>query len=173
MTTPNTGRLFLSLAIISFVAVAMAQGGAATGTSAPAHPEGFSIETVTKPALCSDVAAVGKYAAVHYTGTIAPSSPVGMVGEQFDSSVGGQPFSFQVGAGQVIKGWDVGVEGMCVGEKRILTIPAVWAYGDSGAGSIPGGATLRFEVELLSVSESGSPEPDMFQVSSSSLAFLH
>lgn len=61
-----------------------------------------------------------------------------------------QPFTFQLGVGQVIKGWDQGLVDMCVGEKRKLTIPPSLGYGDRGAGNvIPGGATLTFEVSLV------------------------
>ena len=82
---------------------------------------------------------------VNYTGTLED-------GSIFDSSLkpGRTPFTFTLGAGSVIKGWDLGVKGMKVGGKRKLTIPSDLGYGDNGAGNvIPPGATLIFEVELL------------------------
>lgn len=90
-------------------------------------------------------AVAGKTAVVHYTGWL-------MDGTKFDSSKDrGQPFSFPLGGGQVIKGWDEGVRGMRVGGRRKLTIPAALGYGDRGVGPIPPGATLVFSVELLGV----------------------
>ena len=83
---------------------------------------------------------------VHYTGWLTN-------GTKFDSSVDrGQPFSFRLGAGRVIKGWDEGVAGMKVGGKRKLSIPPDLGYGNRGAGSaIPPNAELIFEVELLKI----------------------
>jgi len=93
-----------------------------------------------------EVAVAGKTASVHYTGWLEN-------GKKFDSSVDrGQPFSFPLGAGRVIKGWDEGVQGMKVGGKRKLTIPSDLGYGSRGAGGvIPPNATLIFDVELLGV----------------------
>ena len=93
-----------------------------------------------------DVAIAGKTVSVHYTGLLEN-------GKKFDSSVDrGQPFSFPLGAGRVIKGWDEGVQGMKVGGKRKLTIPSDLGYGSRGAGGvIPPNATLIFDVELLGV----------------------
>ncbi len=74
-------------------------------------------------------------------------------GKQFDASWDrGEPFSFQLGAGMVIRGWDEGVAGMKVGGRRLVTIPSDLAYGPQGQGPIPGGATLTFVLDLVEVS---------------------
>ncbi|MGA0532221.1 FKBP-type peptidyl-prolyl cis-trans isomerase [Hansschlegelia sp. KR7-227] len=95
-------------------------------------------------------AVAGQQVSVHYTGWLDQG---GQKGAKFDSSVDrGQPFSFRLGAGQVIQGWDEGVAGMKVGAKRTLIIPAELGYGARGAGGvIPPNATLIFDVELLGV----------------------
>jgi peptidylprolyl isomerase len=92
----------------------------------------------------------GQTCRMHYTGWLWVN---GTKGDKFDSSLDrGQPFTFPLGMGRVIKGWDEGVATMKVGGKRTLLIPAALGYGDRGAGGvIPGGATLLFEVELLGV----------------------
>ena len=99
-----------------------------------------------------DVAKAGNQVSVHYTGWL--QNPDGSKGRKFDSSKDrGQPFQFALGQGQVIKGWDEGVQGMKVGGVRELIIPPALGYGQGGAGGvIPPNATLIFEVELLGVS---------------------
>jgi FKBP-type peptidyl-prolyl cis-trans isomerase len=88
----------------------------------------------------------GDSLSMHYTGTLFDG------GKQFDSSIGRGPFEFTLGVGQVIQGWDQGLLGMCVGEKRKLVIPPQLAYGSRGAGGVIGpDATLVFEVELLEI----------------------
>src|SRR6476660_6812917 len=96
-------------------------------------------------------AKAGQSVSVHYTGWLRNDD--GSVGAKFDSSKDrGQPFGFNLGAGQVIRGWDEGVQGMKVGGARRLTIPASLGYGARGAGGvIPPNATLIFDVELLDV----------------------
>ncbi len=92
-----------------------------------------------------DAAQTGDTVSVNYTGWLTD-------GTQFDSSYDrGQPFSFQLGVGAVIQGWDQGVVGMKVGGKRRLTIPPDLAYGAGGRGAIPPNATLIFEVELMGI----------------------
>jgi FKBP-type peptidyl-prolyl cis-trans isomerase len=116
------------------------------------RPEGKEVTTssglqyVDLKAGTGATAQAGQTVTVHYTGWLEN-------GKKFDSSVDrGQPFSFPLGAGRVIKGWDEGVQGMKVGGKRKLIIPSALGYGARGAGgAIPPHATLIFEVELLGV----------------------
>lgn len=106
--------------------------------------DGLIIE-VLKQGTGEAVTKAGQNISVHYTGTLTD-------GTKFDSSVDrGQPFNFVLGAGQVIRGWDEGLVGMKIGEKRKLTIPASLGYGAIGVGPIPGNAMLIFEVELLAI----------------------
>ncbi|AXK38372.1 FKBP-type peptidyl-prolyl cis-trans isomerase [Crenobacter cavernae] len=108
----------------------------------------MSTELIIEDLIVGDgaEAKVGQEVTVHYTGWLTD-------GTKFDSSKDrSQPFSFPLGAGHVIKGWDQGVQGMKIGGKRKLTIPAELGYGARGAGGvIPPNATLVFEVELLSL----------------------
>ncbi|KAJ4778975.1 Peptidylprolyl isomerase [Rhynchospora pubera] len=99
-----------------------------------------------KPKTCSIQAHKGDRMKVHYRGSLTD-------GKVFDSSYErGDPIEFELGSGQVIKGWDQGLLGMCVGEKRKLKIPSKLGYGDQGSPpTIPGGATLIFETELVAV----------------------
>jgi FKBP-type peptidyl-prolyl cis-trans isomerase FkpA len=98
-------------------------------------------------------AVAGRTVTVHYTGWLYDGSRPDQKGSQFDSSRDrNEPFSFHLGAGEVIQGWDQGVAGMRVGGRRTLTIPAEMGYGARGAGGvIPPNAALLFEVELLEV----------------------
>lgn len=108
--------------------------------------QGMKIETLKEGAGVE--AKNGDTVTVHYTGTLEN-------GTKFDSSLDrGTPFSFTLGTGEVIRGWDLGVLGMKVGEKRKLTIPSELGYGSQGAGGvIPPNATLIFEVELLGINQ--------------------
>jgi FKBP-type peptidyl-prolyl cis-trans isomerase len=98
-------------------------------------------------------AMAGRHVTVHYSGWLYDDTKSDHKGRPFDSSRDrNEPFSFRLGAGQVIKGWDEGVAGMKVGGTRTLTIPPAYGYGARGAGGvIPPNATLVFDVELLDV----------------------
>ena len=98
-------------------------------------------------------AVAGNTLTVNYTGWLYDATAAQNHGKQFDSSVGRAPFSFKLGAGQVIAGWDQGMAGMKVGGKRTLIIPSSMGYGSSGAGGglIPPHAALVFDVELISI----------------------
>jgi FKBP-type peptidyl-prolyl cis-trans isomerase FkpA len=113
-------------------------------------PSGLHYEDQTEGAGAA--AKAGDSVEVHYTGWLSDSK-TGFLGKKFDSSLDrGQPFSFKLGVGRVIKGWDEGVAGMKVGGKRKLVIPAALGYGSSGAaGIIPPNSELTFEVELLGI----------------------
>jgi FKBP-type peptidyl-prolyl cis-trans isomerase FkpA len=96
-------------------------------------------------------ATAGHLVRVNYTGWLYRPLAKNQRGKKFDSSIGREPLEFTLGKGQVIKGWDQGVQGMKVGGKRILIIPAELAYGPRSAGEIPPNSALTFEVELLDV----------------------
>ena len=107
--------------------------------------QGMKIEVLKEGT--GDSSKNGDRVTVHYVGTLEN-------GTKFDSSIDrGTPFSFTLGDGEVIEGWDLGVLGMKAGEKRKLTIPYNLAYGEGGYGPIPAKATLIFEVELLGINQ--------------------
>lgn len=120
--------------------------GSSTSSNAAAGQDFAELKIETLKPGTGATAATGKKVTVHYTGTLTD-------GKIFDSSETRKaPFTFTLGQGQVIPGWDKGVDGMQVGERRRLSIPSSMAYGEKGVGSvIPPNAPLVFEVELLSV----------------------
>ena len=135
----------------------------------PAFASELKVETLVKGAGIQ--AEKNKKVTVHYEGRLED-------GTIFDASKPrGQPFSFTIGAGQVIEGWELGVAGMKVGEQRRLTIPPNLAYGKNGAGdAIPPNATLLFDIELLSVADAvvlgqSTPE-DLIKARSSGVAII-
>ena len=144
----STCVIGLSLAL-SLAACERAKAPAPASASASAAAVPFQkIDTVTGE---GKEAVAGATAVVHYTGWLYVPEAALQHGEKFDSSVGRGPFSFQLGAGQVIQGWDEGVQGMKVGGKRTLILPPNMGYGEGGAGPIPPNANLIFDVELLDV----------------------
>jgi len=134
-------RAVLLCLIVSVLCIAVAFADEEEGTK-----EKLRIGVTHRPETCTQKTQNGDQLSMHYTGKLED-------GTVFDSSVTrGQPFSFKIGAGQVIKGWDQGLLGMCIGEKRKLKIPASLGYGARGSPpKIPGGATLIFETELLDI----------------------
>ena len=126
------------------------QGGTNTPGSTETALRSFDVQGVKVDVLkegTGEEAVSGDNVTVHYVGFLAD-------GSKFDSSVDrNAPFTFMLGKGRVIKGWDLGVAGMKINEKRRLVIPPESAYGQSGFLTIPGNATLTFEVELLRVSK--------------------
>jgi peptidylprolyl isomerase len=151
----QTSVLFLTLlAILEVVCGCGGNKSATPSTSSPAKVNGPATTTPSGLQYWDNVVGSGATAApgntvkVHYTGFLT-------TGEKFDSSRDrGEPFSFSLGAGEVIKGWDEGVAGMKVGGQRQLRIPPNLGYGATGAGgAIPPNATLVFDVELLEVSK--------------------
>lgn len=129
---------FLPVPLLALITAISAQSPPATTTL----PSGLQIEDTT-PASCSRPSRPGDNIAVNYRGTLLST------GALFDDSYKrGKPFTFKLGAGQVISGWDEGLQRMCPGEGRKLTIPADLAYGNVAVGSIPAGSTLVFETVL-------------------------
>lgn len=127
-----------------------------SGCTDPGPPPGGSVaelQRIDEKVGTGTVASKGQRVTVHYTGWLFDEKAEQQRGKQFDSSLDrGEPFSFPLGGGQVIRGWDEGVAGMRVGGKRTLLIPSDYGYGRRGArGAIPPNASLVFEVELLKV----------------------
>jgi len=129
--------LFLLLSFVLFLAEAKKEEKDVTE---------LQIGVKFKPKTCHVQAHKGDQVKVHYRGSLTD-------GSVFDESYArGDPIDFELGSGQVIKGWDQGLLGMCVGEKRKLKIPSTLGYGAQGSPpKIPGGATLIFETELVAV----------------------
>ena len=139
----------LGLALI--LAAGSAWAAPATTPAAPAAPARMQLQKIDTVVGKGKQANAGNTVTVKYTGWLySPQAPKGR-GPQFDTSVGGAPFTFPLGMGAVIKGWDEGVAGMKVGGKRTLVIPAELGYGSRGVGPIPPNANLIFDVELVDV----------------------
>ncbi len=141
-------------AVLVVLVTAVGLGGCGGGgRENPAAASGITeLQVVDLRVGTGATAANGSTVSVDYTGWLYDASAPDNKGTQFDTSVGRGPFSFPLGAGRVIAGWDQGVAGMRVGGIRRLTIPPSLAYGSQGAGSaIPPNATLVFDVELLDV----------------------
>jgi FKBP-type peptidyl-prolyl cis-trans isomerase FkpA len=137
-------RLWILAALVCFSACGSTPTSPSTGVNVAFSTTDLTVGTGT-------TATAGRLVSVNYTGWLYDASKAENKGTQFDSSTGRGPFSFVLGAGQVIAGWDQGVVGMKVGGKRRLVIPPSLGYGAAGVGPIPGNSTLVFDVELLAV----------------------
>lgn len=141
--------LWVLIVIVVIVGLVMVSRGNTPKEENSMNVEGVKIQVLQEGS--GDVAKSGDSVSMNYTGRLES-------GTVFDSNVDPQfnhpePFTFTLGAGQVIKGWDTGIVGMKVGEKRVLEIEPEFAYGEQGIGPIPPNSTLIFEVELLSVNQ--------------------
>ncbi|TIA74683.1 hypothetical protein E3P92_01091 [Wallemia ichthyophaga] len=129
---------------ISFIGLLLGAAGAAAATSKQ-PPTTLQIGIKEKADPCLHTAQNGDNLKMHYVGSLFEQGTV------FDSSrkPGRHPFTFKLGANQVISGWEQGVLGMCQGERRKVTIPPAQGYGNRSIGPIPAGSTLVFDIELL------------------------
>jgi FKBP-type peptidyl-prolyl cis-trans isomerase FkpA len=141
-------RPFLALTVICTLAAC-----SSSSTSPSQTTGGVTSLQVTDTRVGTGAEATnGRTLTVHYTGWLYNQNAPGNKGSQFDSSAGGQPFQFVLGAGRVIRGWDQGLVGMRVGGLRTLAIPPSLGYGSAGSPpAIPANASLVFDVELLNV----------------------
>lgn len=154
--THTLPRILLAGLVASTVAAAACTGTSNTSSSETSTMGQSNITELVKTDATTGEGAeatAGQQVTVHYTGWLYQESAADKKGSKFDSSRDrNEPFSFRLGAGEVIRGWDEGVAGMRIGGRRTLTIPPAMGYGQRGAGGvIPPNATLVFDVELLGV----------------------
>ena len=144
------GGAAVALVLVSLIAPSPVAFAASDGASGKMSELPSGLKYTDTTVGTGTEATKGHKVSVHYTGWLYKD---GAKGAKFDSSLDrGQPFAFALGGGQVIRGWDEGVDGMKVGGKRTLIIPPELGYGARGAGGvIPPNATLMFDVELLGV----------------------
>jgi FKBP-type peptidyl-prolyl cis-trans isomerase len=140
----------LIVCVLALAALPLLAGCGSSSPSTPSTSSGTFTVTDLVVGTGPD-ATVGKTISVNYTLWLYDTSKTDGKGTLVQSSVGSTPFSFVLGAGQVIKGWDQGVVGMKVGGTRRLIVPPDLAYGSTGQNGIPANATLVFEITLLSV----------------------
>jgi FKBP-type peptidyl-prolyl cis-trans isomerase len=148
-----------ALVAVTTIGCAFAQDKAPAKAACAPPPKDLVVKDL-EAGKGDDAAAVRSGVLVHYTGWLYDGCAKDFKGEQFDSSVGRPvPFSFLVGTGKVIKGWDEGVVGMKPGGKRMLIIPPEMAYGERtmAGGKIPAGSTLVFEVQLVAIPVPAAP----------------
>jgi FKBP-type peptidyl-prolyl cis-trans isomerase FkpA len=154
-TAPSSGvcvilpRVLRSTFVVAALAATVSAASCTDTPTAPSNYAGYS-STDLRVGTGGD-AVTGRLLTVNYTGWLYNSSRPENKGAIFDTTEGGTPFTFTLGAGLVIEGWDQGTAGMRVGGLRRLVIPPSLAYGSIRNGAIPPNATLLFEIELLEV----------------------
>jgi FKBP-type peptidyl-prolyl cis-trans isomerase FkpA len=149
--TPIIRAGFLGLALALSLAACKRREEAPPAAPLKADTSAINFQKIDTTVGTGTEAKAGSHVTVNYTGWLYLPDAPDHHGEKFDSSIGRKPFTFRLGSGMVIPGWDQGVEGMKVGGKRTLVIPAALGYGAEGAGPIPANANLIFDVELLDV----------------------
>lgn len=140
-------RIAAACALIAVLAGA----SACKDARSPLNPSDYGIESTDLVVGNGTEVRVGRGATVYYTLWLVDETRPDRKGTLVESNVGGQPFSFIVGIGQVIAGWDIGVQGMRDGGKRRLVIPPDYAYGAQVREKIPANSTLLFEIEVVGV----------------------
>lgn len=145
----TVARVFQSLLVLAAVMAALLAAGCDDSPTAPSNYAPFAQLDLFVGS--GDEAVNGRTLTVHYTGWFYDETKADRRGVQFDTSQGRGPFTYVLGAGQVISGWERGVPGMKAGGVRRLVIPPSLAYGNSRTGPIPPNATLVFDIELVSV----------------------
>jgi FKBP-type peptidyl-prolyl cis-trans isomerase FkpA len=143
-------RLVRLTAAPALLASLLVTASACKGSN-PVNPSDFGIQATDIVAGTGTQLRQGRGATVHYTLWLYDETKPEGKGTQVQTTAGGQTFSFALGYGQVISGWDIGLDGMKVGGTRRLVIPPAYAYGAGGSGQIPGNATLVFDIQLVGV----------------------
>jgi FKBP-type peptidyl-prolyl cis-trans isomerase FkpA len=145
-------KLLLAAALVAVLGLTACGGGSDSGSTPAVKGEDVATLTITNPTVGTGPAAVsGNNLSVQYTLWLYSSTAVGNKGKQIESNVGSAPFTFKLGAGQVIPGWDQGLVGVMAGGKRTLIIPSSLGYGPNGQGAIPGGSALVFDVTVATI----------------------
>jgi FKBP-type peptidyl-prolyl cis-trans isomerase FkpA len=145
-------KLLLAAAFVAVLGLTACGGGSDSGSTPAAKGEDVATLTSTDTTVGTGPAAVaGNNLSVQYTLWLYSAAAAGNKGKQIESNVGGAPFTFKLGAGQVIPGWDQGLVGVKAGGKRTLIIPSSLAYGPNGQNAIPGGSALVFDIVVATI----------------------
>lgn len=144
-------KFTLIVAAFSALLALTACGGGGSSSANPSTSQPTALTKTDTVVGTGTAAAVGNTITVYYTGYLYNSNVSDFKGAKFDGTVSGSPATFTLASGSLIEGWVQGVPGMKVGGKRTIIFPASLGYGASGQGSIPGGAGLVFDIELVAV----------------------